>query len=145
MHSIIHSMDFKGSWYSCPWWVNVRNKKHTHHASSTKIECDYLYGWIKKMVTYAKISPILVKPTDTAGNTKKRRRRVPNLFTELKDFDKFGSYGSKGCCALSSAEHQCDGRPAHNVVHPPCASRHWQGLVVCQKPSTNMVSECCKA
>ena len=30
---------------------------------STKTECDYLNGWVKKTVTYAKISPIM-------GNTK---------------------------------------------------------------------------
>ena len=34
-----------------------RKQKHTQHAPSTKTECDYLNGWIKKMVTYAKISP----------------------------------------------------------------------------------------
>ena len=35
-----------------------RQQKHTQHAPSTKTECDYLTGWIKKKtVTYAKISP----------------------------------------------------------------------------------------
>ena len=32
-----------------------------------KTECDYLYGWIKKTVTYAKISAKIVNPRDTAG------------------------------------------------------------------------------
>ena len=32
-------------------------QKHIQHALSTKTECDYLYGWIKRRVTYAKISP----------------------------------------------------------------------------------------
>ena len=35
---------------------------------STKTECDYLYDWIKKTVTYATISPKMVNPTDIAGN-----------------------------------------------------------------------------
>ena len=63
-----------------------RQQKHTQHAPSTKTECDYLYGWIKKKnknkkqktnktktkkkpVTYAKIiSPKMVNPKDIAGN-----------------------------------------------------------------------------
>ena len=32
-----------------------------------KTECGYLYGWIKKAVTYTKISPKLVNPRDLAG------------------------------------------------------------------------------
>ena len=35
---------------------------------STRTERDYLYGWIKKTVTYAKISPKMVNPRDRAGN-----------------------------------------------------------------------------
>ena len=42
--------------------------KHTQHAPTTKTECDYLYGWIKNMVTYAKISPTIVNPRNIAGN-----------------------------------------------------------------------------
>ena len=38
---------------SCPRRVNAGNKKHTQHAPSTKMECDYLNGWTKKQVTYA--------------------------------------------------------------------------------------------
>ena len=32
-----------------------------------KTECNYLYGWIKKMGTYKKISPKMVIPRDIAG------------------------------------------------------------------------------
>ena len=32
------------------------------------MECDYLHGWIKKMVTYAKISQEMVNFRDIAGN-----------------------------------------------------------------------------
>ena len=42
-------------------------QKHTKHALSTKMECDYLYGWIKKRShTHAKISPKMVNPRDLA-------------------------------------------------------------------------------
>ena len=45
-------------------------QKHTQHAPSTKTDCDYLSGWIKKrMVTYTKIWPKAVNPRNTAGNT----------------------------------------------------------------------------
>ena len=42
-----------------------RQQKHTQHAQSTKMEYDYLNGWIKKKqktVTYTKISPKMVNP-----------------------------------------------------------------------------------
>ena len=32
------------------------------------MECEYLYGWIKKKVTYPQILPKVVKPRDKAGN-----------------------------------------------------------------------------
>ena len=34
-------------YYSCPRRVNAGNK-NTQHAPSTKTECDYLNGWIRK-------------------------------------------------------------------------------------------------
>ena len=48
----------------------------TGKASSTKTECDYLYGWIKKKktVTYAKISPRMVKPRDIAGRAQEEEQ-----------------------------------------------------------------------
>ena len=42
---------------------------------STKTECEYLNGWIKKMVRYTKISPEMVNPRDLVGE---RRRRIRN-------------------------------------------------------------------
>ena len=53
-------------------------KKHTQHAPSTKTECDYLNGWIKKRshtVTYAKISPRVVNPRDIAGEREKKNKK----------------------------------------------------------------------
>ena len=35
-----------------PYMGECQQQKHTQHASSMKTECDYLNGWIKKMVTY---------------------------------------------------------------------------------------------
>ena len=68
MHTCIPSHGLKRSWHLCPRRVNAGNKKHTQHAPSTKTVCDYLYGWAKKMVTYAKISQKMVNPRDIAGN-----------------------------------------------------------------------------
>ena len=33
-----------------------------------KMECDFLYGWNKKTVTYANMSLKMVNPRDIAGN-----------------------------------------------------------------------------
>ena len=61
-------------------------QEKTHTAPSTKTECDYLNGWIKKQnkrknkqtnkktVTYAKILPKMVSPRDIAGERRSRRR-----------------------------------------------------------------------
>ena len=53
-------------------------------ASSTKTDCDYLNGWIKKKkkkrVTYAEISPKMVHPRDMAGERRRRRRRRRRSF-----------------------------------------------------------------
>ena len=38
-----------------------------------KTVCDYLYGWIKKTVTNAKISPKMVSPRDIAGNEEEEK------------------------------------------------------------------------
>ena len=50
-----------------------RQQKYTQRAPSTKTECDYLNGWIKKTVTYTKISPKMVNPRDLAGERRRRR------------------------------------------------------------------------
>ena len=36
---------------------------------SRKTDCEYLIGWIKKMVPYTKISPKMLNPRDVTGNT----------------------------------------------------------------------------
>ena len=41
-----------------------------------KTECDYLYGWIRKMVTYAKISSRMVNPRDIAGNAEEEHTEL---------------------------------------------------------------------
>ena len=56
--------------------MNAGNKKHTQHAPSTKTECDYLNGWIKKTVTYAKISPKSGEPQRYSWETQKKKKKV---------------------------------------------------------------------
>ena len=52
-------------------------------SSFTKMECDYLNGWIKKAVTYANISPKMLNPTDTAGECRRRRRKCPETLCNV--------------------------------------------------------------
>ena len=47
-HTCIPLHLLKRSWHSCPRRVNAGKQKHTQYAPSTKTECDYLNGWIKK-------------------------------------------------------------------------------------------------
>ena len=44
-----------------------QQQKHTQHAPSTKMECDYLSGWIKKKSH--KNPTKNCEPKDIAGNT----------------------------------------------------------------------------
>ena len=58
-----------------------RQQKHTQHAPSTKTECDYLSGWIKKKkkkttVASARISPTMMNPRYRWGTQKKNLRRT---------------------------------------------------------------------
>ena len=55
--------------------MNAGNKKHTQHAPSTKTECDYLNGWIKKRSHTQKSHPKVVNPRDIAGERKKKKKR----------------------------------------------------------------------
>ena len=55
--------------------MNAGNKKHTQHAPSTKTECDYLNGWIKKRSHTQKSHPKLVNPRDIAGERKKKKKK----------------------------------------------------------------------
>ena len=45
-----------------------RQQKHTRHAPSKKMECDYLYGWIKQRSYAQKSHAKMVNPRDKAGN-----------------------------------------------------------------------------
>ena len=74
-------MDSKRSWHPCPRRVNPGNK-NTQHAPTMTKECDYLNGWIKKMVTYSKISSKMVNTRDIAGE--RRRRRMVRSFFALR-------------------------------------------------------------
>ena len=47
-----------------------------------KMECDNLYGWIKKTATYAKISSKMMNPRDVAGNTEEE-----DLYEKNTDLD----------------------------------------------------------
>ena len=53
----------------------MRQQKHTQHAPFTKTECDYLNVWIKKTVTYAKISPKSREPQIYSWGTKKKKEK----------------------------------------------------------------------
>ena len=57
-----------------------RQQKHTQHAPSTKTECDYLNGWIKKTVTYAKISPKSGEPQRYSRGTQKKKKKKKKFF-----------------------------------------------------------------
>ena len=52
-----------------------RQQKHTQHAPSTKTECDYLNGWIKKRSHTQKSHPKVVNPRDIAGERKKKKKK----------------------------------------------------------------------
>ena len=49
-------------------------QRHTQHAPSTKTECDYLNGWIKKRSHTQKSHPKVVNPRDIAGERKKNKK-----------------------------------------------------------------------
>ena len=41
-----------------------------------RMECDYLYGWIRKMVIFTKISPKMVNPRDMAWDAEEKEYRT---------------------------------------------------------------------
>ena len=53
-----------------------RQQKHTQHAPSTKTECDYLNGWIRKRSHTQKSHPKMLNPRGIAGERRRRRRRM---------------------------------------------------------------------
>ena len=62
-----------------------RQQKHTQHAPSMKTECNYLNGWIKKTVTYAKISPKSGEPQRYSwGTQKKNNNNNNNRFSNIQ-------------------------------------------------------------
>ena len=85
MHTCISSHGLKGSWRSCPRRVNTSNKKHTQHAPSTKTECDYLNGWIKKRSHTQKSHPKVVIPRDIAGERKKNPNPISITLASFTD------------------------------------------------------------
>ena len=64
------------------WTGECRQQKHTQQAPSTKTECDYLNGWIKKRSHTQKSHPKVVNPRDIAGEREKNKTktvpRAPN-------------------------------------------------------------------
>ena len=51
-----------------------RQQKNTQNAPSAKTESDYLNGWIKKTVTYAKISSKMLNPRDIGRNAEEEEQ-----------------------------------------------------------------------
>ena len=53
------------------WTGQCWQQKHTQHVPSTKMECDYLYGWIKKKNGHicTNLTQKMVNSRDIAGNT----------------------------------------------------------------------------
>ena len=70
--------------------MNAGNK-NTQHAPSTKTECDYLNGWIKKRSHTQKSHPKVVNPRDIAGERKKKTK------TKQKKNNKKPKKTSSGC------------------------------------------------
>ena len=63
------------------WTGECQQQKQTQNAPSTKTECDYLNGWIKKRPPpppppYAKSYPKMVNPRDIAGEHRRRRMAI---------------------------------------------------------------------
>ena len=74
---------------------------HTQHAQSMKTECDYLNGWIKKAVIYAKISPKTVNSRDIAGECRRKGSPLALESQELNLWFLFPIHFILGFSALS--------------------------------------------
>ena len=64
-----------------------RQQKHTQHAPSTKTECDYLNGWIKKKKQLShtqKSHPKVVNPRDIAVERKKNKKKTNSSWLEVQ-------------------------------------------------------------
>ena len=89
-------------------------KKHTQHAPSTKTECDYLNGWIKKRAHTQKSHPKVVNPRDIAGERKKKKKekkkRKFNLSQEEHDSHRvFKCHKRQGCMLLPTYINEREG------------------------------------
>ena len=62
------------------WMGEFRQQKHTQNAPSTKTECDYLDGWIKKR-SRKNLTQKVVNPRDIAGERKKKNNKQTNKKT----------------------------------------------------------------
>ena len=62
------------------------HQKDNQYAPSMKMECDYLYGWNKK-VTQAKISPKMMNPRDVAGNAEEEEKKRIIIVQACDSFD----------------------------------------------------------
>ena len=56
-----------------------RQQKHIQHAPSKKVECDYLYGWIKKQSQMQKSHPKWSTPEIKLRTQKKKKSCVYSL------------------------------------------------------------------
>ena len=59
-----------------------QQQKHTQHAPSTKTECDYLNGWIKKRSHTQKISPKSGEPQRYSWGRQKKKKKKKKKSTE---------------------------------------------------------------
>ena len=66
------------------WTGECQQQKHTQHAPSTKTECDYLNGWIKKQSHMQKSHPKVVNPRDIAGERTKKKKKGTGYGIGLK-------------------------------------------------------------
>ena len=57
------------------WMGECRQQKHTQQAPSTKTECDYLNGWIKKRSHTQKISPKSGEPQRYSWGTQNKKQK----------------------------------------------------------------------
>ena len=80
-----------------------RQQKHTQHAPSTKTECDYLNGWIKKRSHTQKSHPKVVNPRDIAGERKKKNKTKKLGIIVLKLLSSIFQPSHTGITASSTA------------------------------------------
>ena len=95
-----------------------------------KMECDYLNGWMKKTVTYAKISPKSCEPQGYSWGTKKKKKKIvwTNLSSVLSDTlperfeDTVKGLNTVGCCCFCQSRQSqgCDSTHLLLFIHQTC-------------------------